>query len=127
MTIKEKIGGYLVKLSLNHEEATDGTWIIRDRSNGLSNIVVVAADPVVIFRVNVMPLPKSNKEKFFEKLLQLNATEIVHGAYALEGNNVIIIDTLEANTMDLEEFQASIDAIGFALSSHYPVLQGFRK
>ncbi|RPJ05689.1 MAG: hypothetical protein EHM28_11590, partial [Spirochaetaceae bacterium] len=90
MTIKEKINGYLLKLSLNHEEAADGTWIIRDRSNGSSNIVVAAADPVVIIRVNVMAIPKSDKEKFFEKLLQLNAMEIVHGAYALESNNVII-------------------------------------
>ncbi|NJL73213.1 MAG: YbjN domain-containing protein [Candidatus Competibacteraceae bacterium] len=48
--------------------------------------------------------------------------DLVHGAYALEGDNVILIDTLEFETMDLEEFQASLDAVGLALAQHYPLL-----
>ena len=51
---------------------------------------------------------------------------MVHGAYAVDGNNVIIIDTLEADAMDLEEFEASIDAIGLALAQHYRVLSRYR-
>jgi len=127
MESREKINGYLLKLSLNYEEASDGTFIIRDSSKGLSNLVVAVVDPVVMLRVKVMPLPKKNRESFFGKLLSLNATDMVHAAYAIENDNVIIIDTLEAGTMDLEELQASIDAIGFALATHYPVLQEFRK
>jgi hypothetical protein len=52
---------------------------------------------------------------------------MVHGAYALENNNVIIIDTLELDTMDIEELQASLDAIGLAVAQHYPILSKFRK
>jgi len=51
---------------------------------------------------------------------------MVHGAYALDGKNVLIIDTLEAETMDLEEFEASIDAIGLALAQHYRPLSRYR-
>ena len=51
---------------------------------------------------------------------------MVHGAYAIDGKNVIIIDTLEADTMDLEEFEASIDAIGLALAQHYRTLSSYR-
>ena len=46
--------------------------------------------------------------------------------YAIDGKNIILIDTLEANTMDLEEFEASLDAIGLALAQHYRSLSKFR-
>jgi hypothetical protein len=51
---------------------------------------------------------------------------MIHGAYAVDGKNVLIIDTLEADTMDLEEFEASIDAIGLALAQHYRPLSRYR-
>jgi hypothetical protein len=43
-----------------------------------------------------------------------------------DGGSIIIIDSLEAETMDLEEFQASIDAIGLALAQHYRSLSAYR-
>jgi hypothetical protein len=127
MIAKEKLEGYMLKLSLNYEEATPGTWIIKDLSKGLENVVVAATDSVIVIRVKVTNVPSKNREKFFETLLKLNASDMLHGAYAIDGNNIIIVDTLVAETMDLEEFQASIDAIGFALAQHYSVLQEFRK
>jgi hypothetical protein len=51
---------------------------------------------------------------------------MAHGAYAVDGDSVIIIDTLEADTMDLEELQASVDAIGLALAQHYRALSAYR-
>ena len=51
---------------------------------------------------------------------------MVHGAYAVDGTNIIIIDTLEADTMDIEELKASIDAIGLALAQHYRTLSKYR-
>lgn len=127
MINKEKLEGYLLKLSLNYEEAGTNTWIIKDKPKGLENVVVAATDAVVMIRVKVMALPSKNKEKFFETLLALNANDMVHGSYALDGENIVIADTLEAETMDLEEFQASLDSISFALANHYTALQEFRK
>ncbi len=84
------------------------------------------APPVVVFRVVVMPLPSEGREAFFKKLLELNASDLLHGAYAIEGEDVVIVDTLEYDTMDLGEFQASLDAIGLALVQHYSVLSEYR-
>jgi hypothetical protein len=50
---------------------------------------------------------------------------MIHGAYALEQNNVVLVDTLESETMDLEEFRASLEAIGLALAQHYPRLSQY--
>jgi hypothetical protein len=74
-----------------------------------------------------MEIPSVKKEEFFETLLRLNAESLVHGAYALEGNNVILVDTLECENLDLNEFQASIDAIYMALASDYNTLKEYQK
>jgi len=71
--------------------------------------------------------PERGREALYEKLLRLNAEELVHGAYALEGDHVILIDTLEAANLDLEELRASCEAIGLALAEHYKVLGEFRQ
>ena len=126
MISKEKIEGYLMKLSLTFQEAGAGSWVVRDAEKGIDNLLVILADPLVILRINVMEAPAVGREKFLEELLRLNATDMVHGAYALDGKNIIIVDTLEADTLDLEEFQASVDAIGLALAQHYRILSKYR-
>src|SRR5690349_16887984 len=126
MGSRDKIERYLVKLSLTFQEAGAGTWVVRDAQRGLENLVIILSEPLVILRINVMDVPSSGKEKLFEELLRLNATDLVHGAYAVDGKTVILIDTLEAEEMDIEEFEASIDAIGLALAQHYRSLSRYR-
>jgi hypothetical protein len=72
-----------------------------------------------------MKIPGENREGFYEDLLRLN-NELVHGAYAIDDDNVVLIDSLVAPTMDLEEFQASLDSTGLALAQHYPRLAKYR-
>ena len=126
MISREKLEGYLVKLSLSFHDAGGGAWVVNDRDKVLENLLVQLAEPLVILRIYVMDVPATGREKLFAELLRLNATDMVHGAYAVDGNSIVIIDTLEAETMDLEELQASIDAIGLALAQHYRSLSAFR-
>jgi hypothetical protein len=126
MISRDRIESYLVKLSLSFQEAGAGTWVVRDAQKGLENLLVILSEPLVILRIQVMEAPPTAREKLFEELLKLNATDMVHGAYALDGKNIIIVDTLEADTMDIEEFEASIDAIGMALAQHYRTLSRYR-
>lgn len=126
MTAREKLESYLVKLSLSFHEEGPSTWVVSDEEVGLEAIVVQLAEPLVILRARVMDVPAGGREKLFAELLRLNASDMSHGAYAVDGNAVIIIDTLEADTMDLEELQASLDAIGLALAQHYRSLSAYR-
>ena len=123
---KERIEGFLLQLSLTYEEVSDDTWVINDEESGLENVVVALADPVLIIRVKVMVAPSDRREEFFEKLLRLNGSDLVHGAYALDGDDVLLINTLVSETLDLEEFRATLDAVGLALAQHYPALADFR-
>jgi hypothetical protein len=127
MISREKLEGYLVKLSLSFHGAGPGTWVVSDRSKGLENLLVQLSEPLVILRIPVMEVPAARREQLFEELLRLNATDMIHGAYAVDGTGILIIDTLEADTMDLEEFEASIDAIGLALAQHYRTLSRYRQ
>lgn len=121
-----KIESFLLSLSLTYEEVGDQTWVINDDEKGLENVLVILAHPVVIIRVKVMAIPGTERERFFEQLLRLNQSDMIHGAYALEGDDVILLNTLVGETLDLEEFQATLDAIGLALAQHYQMLAGYR-
>lgn len=127
MTSKEKIEGYLINLGLTFEEIGTASWIINDDEKGLEQVIIFVEEPLVFIRVKVMDLPKNRKNEFMEKLLRLNGADLLHCSYALdEKDNVLLVDTLFAQTLDLEEFQATLDAIGLALAQHYPILSAFR-
>lgn len=122
--IREKIERYMINLSLTYEDLGENIWLIEDPEKGLGHVFVYADDPLVTFRAKVMELPGENLERFYEELLRLN-NEMIHGAYALEENNVVLVDTLESETMDFEEYRASLEAIGLALAQHYPRLSQY--
>ncbi len=126
MADSARIESYLLSLSLTYEEVGDQTWVINDDEKGLENVLVILADPVVIIRVKVMAIPDKEREQFFEQLLRLNQSDMIHGAYALEGDDVILLNTLVGETLDVEEFQATLDAIGLALAQHYQMLAKYR-
>lgn len=125
-SIKEKLESFFIRLQLTYEEVGENLWVVSDEENNLPNVVVFAEDELVTLRATVMQTPTKNREQCFEELLRLNS-EIVHGAYAIEEGNVILIDSLVAPTMDLEEFQASLDSTGLALAQHYAQLSKYRE
>lgn len=121
-----KIEQYLIELKIQYQEIDNGTYLINDHNRGLIQVVAALDDPIVIIRAKIMDIPKNNKLELFEKLLGLNAEDITHGAYAIEKNEIILIDSLEYKTMDREEFEACLDSIGFALGKHYLILSAYR-
>ena len=121
MISREKLESYLVKLELTFQEAGKGTWVVREPEKGLASLFIMMADPLVVLRLTVMEVPKKGTEKLFEELLRLNATDMVHGAYAIDGKNVVIVDTLEGDTLDVEELRASIEAISVAVAQHHAI------
>ena len=124
-SVKEKLEGFFINLQLTSEEVGENMWVISDDDNNLGYVVVYAEEELVTLRAKVMKIPTENREAYFEELLRLNA-EMVHGAYAIEEESVILVDSLVAPTMDLEEFQASLDSTGLALAQHYSRLAKYR-
>ena len=125
MKSKEEIESYLIQAGLPHEEIADGMWVT-GRPEDSQRIVVKYQSPVLVCRVHVMDLPEQKREELFKELLELNAREMMHGAYGLEGGKIVISDALQLENLDFNEFQAVIDDISMAISKHYPVLSKFR-
>jgi hypothetical protein len=123
---KERIERYLITLAINYEQVSDDVWIVNDTDKGLNQLIVFVDESLVTIRTRVMEVPQDNRLELFEDLLRFNL-DLVHGAYAIEEDFVILMDTLELETMDLEEFQASMDALGLALAQHYPRLSQYRQ
>ncbi|MDR0637277.1 MAG: YbjN domain-containing protein [Treponema sp.] len=124
--MENKIEQYLIDLMLSYREVEKNLWFIDDAEHALEGIAVMYTEPLVIVRALVMEAPTEKRLEFFTKLLELNASDVVHGAYALEGEQVVLIDTLEYDTMDYLEFRATLDAFSLALSQHYPILSSYR-
>jgi hypothetical protein len=80
---------------------------------------------VVAFRLKMMDLPRSGREELYRTLLALNTTEMVHGAFGLEGDTVVVVHALELENLDLNEFQAVVDDMSMAASKHHPTLARF--
>jgi hypothetical protein len=126
MKTKEDIESFLLRAELPYEEIADGMWIV-GRVDELERIVVKYQPPVLVCRVNVMDVPAEHKEELYQTLLALNADEMMHGAYGLEGDKIVINDALQLENLDFNEFQATIDDITLAVADHYPRLAKFRE
>jgi hypothetical protein len=73
----------------------------------------------------VMDLPVAGREALYRTVLTLNTNEMVHGAFGLEGEAVVIVHALELENLDFNEFQAVVDDMAMAVSKHYPNLSRF--
>ena len=127
MRTVEDLEHYLIRLGMPYEEIGAGTWVIHDEFDQIDNIVVKWAPPMVVFRVKLMDVDGGkNNPELFRKLLELNASDMVAGAFGIEGNSVVVTDTLQADNLDYNEFEASVDALTLAITSHYKDLAQFR-
>lgn len=117
------VESYLLKSGLAFEPIAAEMWNVKAEHE---NLVVSIAGPLVVFRVKVMDLPAQNREALYEALLRLNTTELVHGAFGIESQSIVIGHALLLENMDFNEFQAVIDDITMAVTKHYPTLSKFR-
>jgi len=122
MKSAEDVESYLLRMDAPHEKINPGIWLIKVDNRPLA---VSLAGPVVAFRLKVMDLPKAGREDLFRTLLALNTTEMVHGAFGLEGDAVVLVHALELENLDFNEFQAVVDDMSMAVGKHHPILSRF--
>lgn len=119
MVTLEDLESFLIRMDVEYDELEQGMYLVRSH-NGGTPLVVHYSTPLLLLRMKVMDLPPGDEENagLFRTLLQLNANDVVHGAYGLEEGELILSDTLELETLDFHEFQASIESLQLALSGH---------
>ena len=124
MVSREDLESFLIRMDLSYEEVDEGMFLTRGEDDG-APVVVHHADALLLIRMKVMDMPEENAGSLDldRTLLELNATEVVHGAYGIEDGDLILSDTLELETLDFHELQASMESITLAAASHMEQIQ----
>ena len=127
MRARDDIESYLARAEVPYEEVgEDGMWLVRDSSLG-ENIAIQSTDSLLLFRVKVLELREvTDKAALYEELLNLNASDLVHGAYGISEDAVVLTCTLQMENLDYNELQAVLDDFSLALANHYEKLTKFR-
>lgn len=133
MVTKEDIEGFLDRLGLEggtYKEVEPGLWVVKPGGALELDVVVHFSPPVVLLRVKVMELPKEKKSlaELSRRLLELNASDMVHGSYGIEQNSnaIVLTEALELSHLDFEEFLAAYESMTLALASHLREIGSYR-
>lgn len=120
MVTREDLESFLIRMDAEYDELEEGMYLVRTRTDKLP-LVLNYSPPLLLLRLKVMDLPEDGgSAHLYRTLLELNASDVVHGAYGIEDGELIISDTLELETLDFEEIQASAESIQLAASGHMP-------
>ncbi|MEO8451966.1 MAG: hypothetical protein ABI647_19400 [Gemmatimonadota bacterium] len=130
MVTKEDLQTWLDRVdggSAEIKEIEKNIWVVRTTQG--AEMVIHYAPPVVVLRVRVMEPPPAidRRAGLFQLLLELNARDLIHGSYGLEGEHVVLTDALELENLDYSEFEASFDSLTLALASHVAALAPYRE
>ena len=132
MVTREDIEAFLDRLSADgatYQEVEPGLWVVKPGGALDFDVVVTHNPPVVLLRVKVMPLPAdaADSAALNRRLLELNATDLLHGAYGIDGDAVVLTEALELAHLDFEEFLASFESMTLSLTGHLRELAAFRE
>lgn len=115
MRTAEDIETYLLAAGYPYERIGEGMWRVADEADGVDNIIIVITGSVLTCQVKLFELPEQVPAQLFRRMLEMNAYDLVHGAFGVAENNVILIDSLELNNLDHNELQATIEGLAMGV------------
>jgi hypothetical protein len=132
MLTKDDIESFLVRLGATgatFDEVQPGFWIVRPNPESELSVAVNFSPPVLLLRVDVMTLPADDLQTatLTRRLLELNASDLLHGSYGIQGNQIVLTEALELSALDYEEFLATYESMTLALASHMREIGSFRE
>jgi hypothetical protein len=132
MVTKDEIEGFLDRLGAegaSHSEVEPGLWVVRPSGELDFNVVVHLSPPVVLLRVKVMTLPTKPESlaTLSRRLLELNASDLLHGSYGIENDSIVMTEALELAHLDYDEFLAAYESITVSLASHLREIGTYRE
>lgn len=124
-----KVKEYLHELDYEilMEDVDEELVVVSNREAGITSLVLDCEDPILVMEQHIFDIKEDNAE-VYKELLKMNR-EVIHGAFALDesGKKVIFRDTLELDNLDLNELEASINALVMMLSENYDKILKFAK
>jgi hypothetical protein len=132
MVTREEAEGFLDRLTADgasYSEVEPGLWVVKPGGELDFDVVVNYSPPVLLLRVKVMTLPSDREAlaTLSRRLLELNASDLIHGSYGIEEDSIVLTEALELSHLDFEEFLAAYESMLVALASHLRELGTYRE
>ncbi len=132
MITKEDVESYLDRVAAEgatYREIEPGLWVVRPGGALDLDVVVNYSPPVVVIRVKVMTIPENDERcaGLNRRLLELNATDLIHGSYGIEADAIVLTEAMELSHLDFDEFLATYESMTMALTSHLRELVTYRE
>jgi hypothetical protein len=132
MVTRDDIEAFLDRLAsedATYREIEPGLWAVRPGGALDLDFIVHYNPPVVVLRVKVMDRPSGNGRSadLNRRLLELNASDLVHGSYGISDNSIVLTEVLELEHLEYEEFLSSYEGMTLALATHLRELASFRE
>jgi hypothetical protein len=123
MINREDVETFLDRLSnegATYREIETGLWTVNPGGALDLSVVIHHSPPVLVLRVKVMdtPLDDSTGARLNRRLLELNATDLLHGSYGIDDGTIVLTEALELSHLDFQEFLAVYESITLALAAH---------
>ncbi len=132
MITREDVESFLDRMSaegVTYKEFEPGLWAVRPGGALEFDVVVSYTPPVLLLRVKVMQIPAEPAEQaaLNRRLLELNASDLLHGSYGIDGDAVVLTEALELSYLDFDEFLAAYESMTLSLTAHMRELASFRE
>jgi hypothetical protein len=132
MITREDVESFLDRMSaegVTYKELEPGLWAVRPGGALEFDVVVSHTPPVLLLRVKVMQVPAEPAEQaaLNRRLLELNASDLLHGSYGIDGDAVVLTEALELSYLDFDEFLAAYESMTLSLTAHMRELASFRE
>jgi hypothetical protein len=121
MRSSKDVESYLLRMGRPYKDTDDGSTFVVDIDS--VRVAVKLAPPLLLARVEIGEAPKKDREKLFAHLLKLNATALVHSAYGLDGDRIVLAAALELENLDYNELDAILAEVDLALVQQLPEIR----
>jgi hypothetical protein len=125
----DKVRDYLLELdfSIISQDAEEGILVVEKEDEGMKNVVLIVSDPIVIVEQFLFELTDESLEVY--KRLLIKNRDIIHGAFAIDesGKKVFFRNTHECENLDLNEIEATLNALAVLLSEYTHEIIEFSK
>ncbi len=125
-----KVKGYVLELGLriSSEYPQEEILILNEPERGIHNLILDCEGEILVLEQLIMKLDPRAPAQVYKRLLQMNRS-LVHGALVLDekGERLLFRETLALDHLDLNELEASFNALSLGLAENGEELLSFAR
>ncbi len=129
MRTRDDIEAYLARSNQPNREVAEDTWLVgAGGSDARGGIAVRIEDGLCLFRMkvtNLSAIEPTQWTAFFRTLLEYNAAEMVHAAYGIADDMVLLTASLLLENLDYNEFVGVLEEMVLSGVDHQARLAAF--